>query len=155
MLTFEEKEILKFIRKDIKDATLLPAILKKLTSVLKTNRSKITDDYMIVQLGLMLYATFVDFSKALNLTETYNFKKEAKIYDNACNKIDNIILKNAEFLQITSSVARELHDQFEAVFSTNNGYANWQVFCKSIKNIGKTNMEFKTLEKKWDKLILF
>jgi hypothetical protein len=110
---------------------------------------------MIVQLGLMLYATFVDFSKLLNLTETHNFNKEAKIYDNACNKIDDIILKNADFLEITSSVAKHLHDQFEALFSNNNGYANWQLFSNSIKNIGKTNMEFKTLEKKWDKLILF
>ena len=155
MTTFEEKEILKFIRKDIKDASLLPVTLKKLTSVLKKNRHKITDDYMIVQLGLMLYATFVDFSKLLNLTETHNFTKEAKIYDNACNKIDDIILKNADFLEITSSVAKHLHDQFEALFSNNNGYANWQLFSNSIKNIGKTNMEFKSLEKKWDKLILF
>jgi hypothetical protein len=154
-MNFEEKEILKFIRKDIKDATALPATLKKLTSVLKKNQLKITDDYMIVQLGMMLYATFVDFSKVLNLTEKYNFNKEAKIYNNACDKVDDIILKNADFLQITSDVAKHLHDNFEAIFSTSNGYANWQIFSNSIKNIGKTNMEFKTLEKKWDKLILF
>ena len=110
---------------------------------------------MKVQLGLLLYATFVNFSKLLNLTETYNFKKEAKIYSNACNKMDDIILKNADFLEITSSVAKNLHDQFEAIFSTSNGHANWQIFSNTIKNIGKTNMEFKTLEKKWDKLILF
>jgi hypothetical protein len=95
-MNFEEKEILKFIRKDIKDATALPATLKKLTSVLKKNQLKITDDYMIVQLGMMLYATFVDFSKVLNLTEKYNFNKEAKIYNNDCDKVDDIIIKNQE-----------------------------------------------------------
>ena len=103
----------------------------------------------------MLYATFVNFGKLLNISEKYNFKIEAKIYRNACDKIDDIILKNADFLEITSSVAKNLHDQFETVFSTSNGQANWQLFSKSIMNISKTNMEFKTLEKKWDKLILF
>jgi len=155
MSTLEEKGILKFIRKDIKEATLLPATLKKLTSVLKKNKLKITDDYMIVQLGLMHMATFVNFSKLITLCNAYGFKKEAKIFDNACNKIDDIIAKNLDFLELTGTVVGHLHDQFEAVFSTHNGNAKYLLFSESIKNIGKTNMEFKTLIKKWDKLILF
>lgn len=155
MSTLEEKEILKFIRKDIKDATLLPATLKKLTSVLKKNKLKIKDDYMIVQMGLMLMATFVNFSKLITLCNTFNFKKEAKIFDSACDKIDDIIAKNLDFLELTGNVVGHLHDQFEALFSTHNGNDKYLLFANSIKNIGKTNMELKTLEKKWDKLILF
>jgi hypothetical protein len=151
----DEKRILELISKDIKDVKLITSTLKKFTIVLYKNRNRITDDEIIVETGLLLIAIFVHYSKLLNLTGMMHLKSEEKIFKSALDKIDELITKNVDFLALTGKMIGGYHDQFDTVFSNSNGYSNRQLFINSVKNISKTNMEFKTLEKKWDKLILF